>query len=84
METSQLAEYSGDLNNEYLNYQLKLVCCSDAWLKFFIQAIRQTTYNLNNKLLVLHESQDLSNKPFNDGTGLDLLNTDLVFIQIPL
>ena len=33
--------------------------------------ISQTTYNLNNEILVRYSSFDLNIKPFNDLTGLD-------------
>ena len=41
------------------------------------QHISQTTYDLNNKLLVPYSSLDLNNKPFDEQTVLDHLNTEL-------
>ena len=52
-------------------------------LKFAIQAISQTPYDLNNKLLVRYLGHGLNNKPFDEQTLLNHLNTKLVAIQIP-
>ena len=46
--------------------------------------ISQTTYNLNNEILVCYSSFDLNIKPYNDLTGLDHSNTELVYYSDPL
>ena len=43
-----------------------------------MQPICQTPYDLNRELLFHYSSHDLNNKPFNEQTVLDHLNTELV------
>ena len=48
-----------------------------------MQPIGQTTYDLNNELLVCYLSHYLNNKPFKRWTILDHSNTEQFAVQIP-
>ena len=48
-----------------------------------MQPISHTTYDLNNKQLVLFSNHDPNNKPFDERTILDHLNTELVCYSNP-
>ena len=48
-----------------------------------MQPISQTTYNLNNKLIVHYSSHDLNNEPFDEQTILNNLKTKLVHYSDP-
>ena len=55
-------------------------------LKFgdkFTQPISQTTYDLNNELLVRYSGHGLNNEPFEERTVLDHSNTELVRYSDP-
>ena len=47
------------------------------------QPISQTPYDLNKELLVRYSGHGLNNKPFNERTNLDHLNTKLVCYSDP-